>query len=218
MCAVSNSFPSLDAAIEVLRAEKLVAYPTETVWGIAARVRSEPAVSRLQRLKGRDREQPISILISGPSVLDGLEFEVPPLAERLIARFWPGPLTLVLPCSEDFAPGIAREDGAVGVRCSAHPAAQALARRAECEGLAPLTSTSLNRSGEPSAMTPAAAEALCVKSAGELFGFGLDATWEGGGDARGSTVVDLSGASPEVLRWGAIEPESLEPALAGTSG
>jgi len=221
MCAIASSFPLLDEAMEVLRAGKLVAYPTETVWGIAASARSEPAVSMLRGWKGRESAQPISILISEPSVLVSLKFEVSPLAERLITCFWPGPLTLVLPCSENFAPTIARVDGAVGVRCSPHPAARALALRAEREGLGPITSTSLNRSGEPSAVTSADAEAICARNAGEIFGFGhdeiwaRDAIWEGRGDARGSTVLDLATSSPVVLRWGAIGRERLEPLLAG---
>jgi len=202
----------LDAAMAQLRSGQLVAYPTETVWGIAADARSPRAVAALQHWKGRESTQPISILISQPAVLDALRFERSELGTRLMERFWPGPLTLVLPCSEVFAPGIARADCAVGVRCSSHPVARALAQRAEAEGVFPLTSTSLNRSGEPSVTERDHAERICAQREGILMlGFELD--WEGKCDPRGSTVLDLAGPSPMVLRWGALDRAELAPFL-----
>jgi len=209
-----DSPTELDAAMAQLRAGKLVAYPTETVWGIAADARSPRAVEALQQWKGRASTQPISILISKPAVLDMLGFERSELGARLMARFWPGPLTLVLPCLGVFAPGIARADGAVGVRCSSHPVARALAQRAEAEGIFPLTSTSLNRSGEPSVTARDDAERICAQSEGVLM-LGLELDWEGECDTCGSTVLDLAGPSPRVLRWGALGRADLDPILGG---
>jgi len=203
---------ALDAAMAQLRADGLIAYPTETVWGIAADARSPRAVEALQRWKGRESTQPISILISEPAVLGALHFVRGELSASLMERFWPGPLTLVLPCRGVFAPGIARADGAVGVRCSSHPVARALAQRAETEGVFPLTATSLNRSGAPSVSERTSAERICAQREGILM-LGLELDWKGRCDPRGSTVLDLVGPSPVVLRWGALGRAELAPFL-----
>ena len=103
----------------------LIAYPTETVWGIGADATSDAAIERLRQWKGRGDDAPISILVAGIADLEVLGFEVGEPAQKLAGAFWPGPLTLVIPCRRAFARGIAREDGSVGVRCSAHPLAGA---------------------------------------------------------------------------------------------
>ena len=118
--------------------------------------------------------------------------------------FWPGPLTLVLACRGRFARGIAREDGAVGVRCSSHPAALELARRFRKVGVGPLTATSLNRSGQPPACSRTEAELLADSACGDAQLRVLDTSIESGGGAP-STVVDLAGKCPEVLRLGALD-------------
>jgi L-threonylcarbamoyladenylate synthase len=148
----------------------------------------------------------VALLVSGPGKLESLEFEVSDAARALMAEFWPGPLMLVLPCRHRFADGVARADGAVGVRCSSHAAAAALVADAEAAGAGPLTATSLNRSGEPPARTRDDAAKLCGPGAGEplLLATELDA----GGEAP-STVVDLTGERPVVLRGGGL---ALEPA------
>lgn len=201
---------ALAAAVAQVRGGGLLAFPTETVWGLGADARAASAVARLRRFKGRGPQAPLSILVDGPAALDALGFDVGVVARGLAERFWPGPLTLVMPCKARFAPGVARDDGAVGVRCSSHPAAAALARRLAAEGVGPITATSLNRSGRPAARTREEARVVC--------GEGGDAprllAWEGdAGGARESTVVDLCGRQPEVLRAGAIEEPALAAAL-----
>lgn len=207
----------LGEAVRWLRAGGLVAYPTETVWGLAADVRSAQGVERLERWKGRGQRQPISVLIENADAADALGFELGQQARRLADAFWPGPLTLIVPCSEvlaeaaaPFAEGIARQDGAVGLRCSSHPLATALARRLTREGAAPITATSLNRSGEPAARSREAARALCGQGEGEPRM--LDVEAEAGGDDE-STVVDTTGSKLEVLRWGALSKLALSPFL-----
>ena len=108
----------LGEAVEWLMGGGLLAYPTETVWGLGADATSEPALARLLRWKGRDSGDPVSILIDAPSALAPLGFDVGRVAHRIAEAFWPGPLTLVLSGALRFAPGVARSDGAVGVRCS----------------------------------------------------------------------------------------------------
>jgi L-threonylcarbamoyladenylate synthase len=202
----------LDAAAEHVRAGALVAYPTETVWGLGADADSDQAVEGLRRWKGRADDAPLSILVSGVDALEGLGFGQCVPALELAKRFWPGPLTLVLPCSRRFARGVARHDGAVGVRCSSHPVAAGLASRVEALGAGPLTSTSLNESGAAPATTLLEARAACERPTREraplLVDVGLDAD-----GAAPSTVLDLTGADALVLRWGALPERCLAPAL-----
>ena len=206
----------LGEAARWLRSGGLLAYPTETVWGLGADATSETAVARLLRWKRREASEPLAILIELAGDLAALGFEPGPATRRLAGLFWPGPLTLVLPSRGRFARGVARADGAVGVRCSAHPLAGALARRLRRERVGPITATSLNRSGAPPARTRAEAEPLCGPDPEQPRLLDVKGA-EAGGDAA-STVVDLSGERPAVLRWGAIPAETLEPVLAELKG
>jgi L-threonylcarbamoyladenylate synthase len=206
----------LGDAARWLREGGLLAYPTETVWGLGADATSVAAVARLQRWKGRDPGEPLAILIEVAGDLSRLGFEPGPAAKRLAGLFWPGPLTLVLRCRERFAPGVARADGAVGVRCSSHPLATALARRLRAEKVGPITATSLNRSGDPAARTRADAERLCGGETEQPRLLDVKGA-ETGGDSA-STVVDLTPPRPVVLRWGAVPSDELAPVLAELSG
>jgi tRNA threonylcarbamoyl adenosine modification protein (Sua5/YciO/YrdC/YwlC family) len=199
---MSGALGIAEAAQRIRRGE-LVAYPTETVWGLAADARSAPALARLRAWKGRDAEKPMSVLVSDYGALAALGAETTPLAAALAARFWPGPLTLVVRCKDAFAAGIASADGGVGFRCSPHPVAYALARAAGV-----ITATSFNRSGEPACATRAEAER---RAAGAI-------ALVAGEDAQGaapSSVVDAMGPRLRVLREGAIPARALEAALAG---
>ncbi len=191
-------------AVERLEADGLVAFPTETVWGLAVRAESARGLERLRDWKGRSAARPVSLLVSGPDVLEKLDFELSPAARALMEEFWPGALTLVLPCHHRFAPGVARDDGAVGVRCSSHAAAAALAREAESVGAGPLTATSLNRSGDRPARTRDEAARLCGRGASAPLL--LETELEAGGQTP-STVVDLTGRRPSVLRDGGLDLE-----------
>lgn len=194
-------------AVDWVRNGGLLAYPTETVWGLGADARSGASIETLQRWKGRDASTPVSILVSDAAELAALGFEVTAVAERLASAFWPGPVTLVLHCSSEFARGVARDDGAVGVRCSSHPLCGAIARRLAIEGVGPITATSLNTSGSPAARNLAQAREACRSGDAAPRLLEIDGA-EAGGDTE-STVIDVTGASPEVLRWGALTPEKL---------
>ncbi len=206
----------LGDGVRWLRSGGLLAYPTETVWGLAADATSEAAVARLLRWKGRGDTDPLAILVELAADLPRLGCELGREAKRLASLFWPGPLTLVLPCRARYAPGVARADGALGVRCSSHPLAAALARRLRSERVGPVTATSLNRSGAPPARTRAAAEALCGSDPDQPRLLEVKGA-EAGGDAA-STVVDLTAQRPVVLRWGALAADVLEPVLAELAG
>lgn len=201
-----------DEALERIGRAELVAYPTETLFGLGADATRDDAVARLRRWKGRREDQPLSLLVEDAAGLGTLGIRLSPAALRLAGAFWPGPLTLVLPCQRPLAGGVARaSDGAVGVRCSSHPVAAELARRLAKAGLGPLTATSLNRSGGPAAATREAARALCAGGGPWL----LDVPGAPPPEGTRSSVVDATGERPRVLREGAVPRRDIERCLAG---
>lgn len=205
---VLSTDADLDGALAHLEADGLVAFPTETTWGLAASARRHRAMERLRGFKGRGANQPISVLISSPAVLETLGCEVEPKARAWVEACWPGPLTLVLPFRGDeaeFAAGILSESGGLGVRCSPHPVAGALVLAAEARGLGPLTATSCNASGESAARTRAEARAVC--GSGEDAPLVLASGADAGGETP-STVVEALG-EVHVLREGAISKQRL---------
>jgi L-threonylcarbamoyladenylate synthase len=194
----------VERALRVLAADGLVAFPTETIWGIAARADSARAVDALRAWKGDADERPFSVMVSGVARLDALGAELGARARALASQYWPGPLTLIVRCSLALAPGVAGAGRAIGFRCSPHPVAAALAEAAERSGLGPLTATSLNESGQPPGETRQQAERILAERPGiELLMHGE----AGGSDA--STVVDASGPELAVVREGAIPSEEL---------
>jgi L-threonylcarbamoyladenylate synthase len=209
---VTRELPDpLGEAVARVREGGLLAYPTETVWGLGADARRDAAVARLRAWKRRPEGASISILVDGIDALEALGVEAGAAARELAAKFWPGPLTLVLPARGGLARGVARADGAVGVRCSSHPLATALARRLRAAGVGPITATSLNRSGEEPARTREEAERLCDAGPDSPQLIAVERAEAGG--LGESTVLDLTGSEPSVLRWGLIGEAELRPAL-----
>jgi len=207
---VRNDDP-FGAAVDWISDGGLLAYPTETVWGLGADAKSVAAIERLRGWKGRPDSAPLSILVATPDALEPLGFELNDLARRLAAAFWPGPLTLVMNCHGRFAPGVSRHDGAVGVRCSSHPISAALARRLAAEGVGPITSTSLNRSGTAAAATIDQVREVCGAGPENPRLLAVEGA-EAGGDGE-STVIDTTGQELVVLRWGALAKPNLASVL-----
>lgn len=145
MIRVAVSPAAIAQAAESLRTGSIVAYPTETVYGLAVDPFSESALRALMQAKGRPETNPILCVIAGSDQLDRLVAEVSPAARRCIEAFWPGPLSLVLPRAVGVPDLLTAGTEKVCVRCPAHETARALA--AAFGG--PITSTSANRSGEP---------------------------------------------------------------------
>jgi L-threonylcarbamoyladenylate synthase len=199
-------------AITRLAADGFVAYPTETVWGLGACADRLLAVERLMRWKRRSMDAPLAVLVPSAAVALDMGCLIEPRVQRLMEAFWPGPLTIVVPCRKQFAKGVARSDGALGLRCSPHPLAQALALGISEAGLGPLTSTSLNRAGESPAANRAAAVAMIDEDPEDVLGAPLLVSVSGhdAGGSAASSVVDCTGALPRIVRVGAIERESLE--------
>ncbi|HLH21091.1 MAG TPA: L-threonylcarbamoyladenylate synthase [Chloroflexota bacterium] len=182
--------PALAAAVAALRRGDLVVLPTDTVYGLAAHPDLPDAIARVYTVKERPAEKALPLLVESAAQAATI-CVVSPLAERLMARFWPGGLTLVLPT--------AREPGTLALRMPDHPVPLALIRALG----APLATTSANRSGQPSCTTAAAVQAQLPTGYAVL----IDAGPSPGG--RDSTVLDLASSPPRVLRPGAIATADL---------
>ncbi len=187
-----------------LHAGAVVIFPTETVYGIGTSVFSLAGIKRIYQLKGRQREKPLALLVHSLEAAKPLVEEIPKEAERLARLFWPGPLTLVFKAS---ALGRVVTGGlaTIGVRIPDHPVALAILRKVGV----PLATTSVNRSGQPPAITGIAAANF----------FGKKVDWlVDGGTCRGKTassVIDLSHYPFTVIRDGAIPKRILGKALMG---
>lgn len=186
-----------------LDSNRVLAYPTETVYGFGGAV-DHDAVESLVRLKGRPPGKPFLILISSSDMVTRLDLHFSGYAARLAARHWPGPLTLVLPGGERRVPDRLRgPEGGVAVRWTSHVGMAHFIQRYG----RPITSTSANRPGQPAAM--AASEVVAQWS--DAMARGLLAVLDGGrlSSSPPSTVVDCTGARPRVIRPGAIPAATL---------
>lgn len=188
----------LDTAVAVLRRGEIVAFPTESSYGLGGDARREAAVERLFLLKGRSEKKPPPILVSDESMLELLVEEVPARARALMERHWPGPLTLVLPARRDLSSRLVSHAG-VGVRRSPHLIADGLV--AAFGG--PITASSANRAGEPPALLGREVEAIF----GSSFPV-LDGNPAPGGPP--STVIEVPRTGGlVVIRAGALDPALL---------
>ncbi len=181
----------LAQACRVLDEHGVVALPTETFYGLAVSVFDRVACERVFELKGRPPTKALPCIVSGIEQLETVASEIPALAKELSTRFWPGPLTLIVPARATVA--AASETGTIAVRVSSLPLARELAAIA-----GPVTATSANVSGAPPATT--ADEVLAQ------LGDSVDLVLDGGATPGGpaSTIVDLTGATPALVREGAI--------------
>ncbi len=190
---------ALAAAAKILRAGGLVAFPTETVYGLGARAYDASAARRVYKAKGRPADNPLIVHISDEAMLEDVVRQVPPLARKLMDAFWPGPLTLVLEKSAR-VPGAVTAGGlTVAVRCPGHPAARALIRALG----EPIAAPSANLSGRPSPTTAA----HVLRDLRGRVALILD----GGSCRKGleSTIVDARGRRPVVLRPGTLTGETI---------
>ncbi|MFO7839811.1 MAG: L-threonylcarbamoyladenylate synthase [Desulfosalsimonadaceae bacterium] len=193
-------------AADIIAAGGLVIYPTRSLYGLGVDAQNPGAVKRVFEVKKRAPANPVSILISDRQVLDGFVEDISDTAERIMDRFWPGGITLVLRAKTGVPGILTAGTGTVAIRLPAHPAAAALA---EATGSA-ITATSANLSGDPGGrrirdITRA------VKEAVDLV---LDAgTLEPG---TGSTILDVTCEPPKILRHGPVTEEDLRPLLQAT--
>lgn len=195
-----NIQEQIERGISILRQGGLVAYPTDTVYGLGACANLPQAVERIYKVKERPQNMPLPLLLADVSQITEFAEQASPVARILIRHFWPGALTLVLPKSNSVLDIITAGGATIAVRVPAHPVPVALA-----EGLGtPIVGTSANLSGMPSPLT-----------ASEVYsqlGDKIDWIINGGRcpGGRESTIVDVTGEVPIILREGAISREELE--------
>ena len=184
---------TLDTAAAILRAGGVVAFPTETFYGLGAAALNSAGVDRVFLLKGRPRSSPLLVLVDSVAMVERVA-EITDVARVLMARHWPGALTLVLRARSAVPSAVTAGTGTVGVRLSPHPVARDLVRTlAE-----PITAPSANITGEP----PPTRAADVVRYFGDTVDLVLDGGETPGGLA--STVLDVSVDPPRVIRAGAV--------------
>jgi L-threonylcarbamoyladenylate synthase len=200
VCQPEALAPALARAAEVLRAGGLVAFPTETVYGLGANALDADAVARIFAAKGRPANNPLIVHVAEVSDVLWVASDWPDEAARLAERFWPGPLTLVLPRRPKVPDVVTAGGPTVAVRLPAHPVARELIRLAGV----PIAAPSANRSNR---LSPTLAQHVLRDLDGQI-----DLLLDGGPTPGGieSTVLDLSRRPPRLLRPGLIDPSALE--------
>ena len=202
--AIVPSEREYQTAIDCLRQGGIVAYPTETFYGLAVDPENHRAVAALYALKKRAADKSLSLLVPDVTVLACCVDTISTPHQRLIGLFWPGPLTIIFPARKDFLPAVNGEKGDLAIRLSSHPVA---ARLCALWGR-PLTATSANISGDVPAITASQVrnqwgqERVTVLDGGKVAG-GL-----------GSTIVQCRGGACYILRAGAVSTEKISSGLA----
>jgi len=196
-----ENYPQIQQAADFLSKNEVVAFPTETVYGLGGNAKEDQAVNKIYEAKGRPSDNPLIIHIAEQSQLTDFVEEISPKAQYLMDRFWPGPLTIIFPLKKGFLSNKATAGlETVAVRMPDHPVAMAVLKQS---GL-PIAAPSANRSGKPSPTT-----ALHVKE--DLDGR-IAGIVDGGPTGVGveSTVIDCTTAIPVILRPGGVTKEQLE--------
>ncbi len=190
------------AAVGAAKAGRLVVIPTDTLYGVGCDAFDSDAVGSLLAAKHRGRDMPVPVLVGSWHSIDGLVLSVPQAARDLIEAFWPGGLSLVVRQAPSLAWDLGDTDGTVMLRMPLHPVAIELLRE-----VGPMAVSSANVSGRPPATT--------VDEAREQLGDEISVYLDGGPApvAQASTIVDVSGAQPRVLREGAITIEAVAEVL-----
>ncbi|MEX0831967.1 MAG: L-threonylcarbamoyladenylate synthase [Nitriliruptoraceae bacterium] len=192
--AIDDREHAITAAADALRAGELVVLPTDTVYGLAADAFHQKGTARIFTAKQRSRSLPLPVLVRSPKQLLGLCTDLPPAAERLMAAYWPGPLTLVVPAQPGMQWDLGRNEGTIGVRMPLDDITLDVIRQ-----LGPLAVTSANTSGSPPARTIAEA----ISQLGGSVEVYVDGGPREGGAA--STVVDLTRSTAMILRSGDLD-------------
>ncbi|MCD6319717.1 MAG: threonylcarbamoyl-AMP synthase [Candidatus Desulfofervidaceae bacterium] len=184
----------IEKAAAIIKKGGIIAYPTETFYGLGVNALDEKAVNKLFIVKKRPTSKPISILISDLNWLQKLVKRVPPVAEELISQYWPGPLTIVFEAAESVLKNLTAGTGKIAIRISSHPLAQRLVQLTST----PITATSANLFQMPPPISP--------EEIDEEIKRHIDAILNGGKTSGGmpSTIIDVTIQPPVILRKGAV--------------
>ena len=197
---------AVEQAARLLADGELVAFPTETVYGLGARADDDAAVARVFAAKGRPPDHPLIVHVRDAAAAGLFSAAPGPMAERLMARFWPGPLTVIVPRAPGVATAAAGGHPTIGLRCPSHPVAVALLRAASALGVPGVAAPSANRFGR---VSPTTASHVAAEFDASL------AVLDGGACPVGieSTIVDCSRGRPVLLRPGTLPSRDIEAAL-----
>ena len=201
-----NDAAAVARAAEQLAAGELVAFPTETVYGLGARADSDEAVAKIFAAKGRPSDHPLIVHVTDEAAALAFARDWPLAARKLAAAFWPGPLTVIVPRRPEMGAASAGGQASIGLRCPAHPVARALLDAAAALGVAGVSGPSANRFGRISPTTAAHVHEE----------FGDDFTIVDGGECDAgieSAIVDCSRGAPALLRPGVLTREQIEAVL-----
>ena len=192
--------PVLQYAADFIRVGGLVVYPTDTLYGIGASAFSRRAITEVYELKKRERKKPLLLIVESVESLELLVRDVSPSAEKMMATFWPGPLTMIFKASDLLPDLLTREEKTIAVRIPASALCMSLLRLSGC----PITATSANIAGLPTPKT--------VSEIKDQLGPGVDLFLDAGElpETKPSTLVDVSEATPRLLREGSITLDRLK--------
>jgi tRNA threonylcarbamoyl adenosine modification protein (Sua5/YciO/YrdC/YwlC family) len=198
MAVASERQVGLEQATEAVRRGELVVLPTDTVYGLGTDAFSPEAVAALLAAKGRGRDMPVPVLVGSPRTLDGIATGLSQTARDLVEAFWPGGLTVVARVQPSLRWDLGDTGGTVAVRMPLHPVAIEL-----LQATGPMAVSSANVTGRPPATT--------VDDAVDQLGESVSVYLDGGpsGEPVPSTIVDVSGETPRLLRAGAVDEETL---------
>jgi L-threonylcarbamoyladenylate synthase len=192
-------------AAQALQAGQLVGMPTETVYGLAANATDDAAVARVFEAKGRPADHPLIVHVASTTEVPLFAAQVPEFAQSLMAAFWPGPLTLILPRQPGVATASAGGQDSIGLRCPSHPVAQALLTACLALGVQGISAPSANRFGRVSPTTAAHVQSELGAELLILDGGDCDVGIE-------STIIDCTRGEPVLLRPGQITRAQIEAA------
>ncbi len=200
--AAAQALADVQAAAQALAEGQLVAFPTETVYGLGANACNDTATARIFAAKGRPADHPLIVHIASPSGVAHFAAAVPAFAHKLIAAFWPGPLTVILPRRSGVAQAAAGGQSSIGLRCPSHPMALSLLRECQKLGVQGLAAPSANRFGRISPTSAAHVR--------DEFGAAL-LVLDGGSCEVGieSAIIDCTRGKPVLLRHGMLSHQQL---------
>jgi L-threonylcarbamoyladenylate synthase len=203
---LSPSPSNIEAAAKALASGQLLAFPTETVYGLGARADDDAAVAKIFAAKGRPSNHPLIVHVLDASHAAQFAANIPDFAQKLMAAFWPGPLTVIVPRKEGMASASAGGQNSIGLRCPSHPVAQQLLRACHALGVPGLAAPSANPFGR---VSPTTAEHVAAEFPAPLM------VLDGGPCSVGieSTIVDCTRGAPVLLRPGVLTSAQLEAAM-----